>query len=664
MAYSELSRRQLMQFLVSIGFIPCGLETALGHGLDSADATQLHNARMSVQPFGLSDVTLLDGPFNDAMQRDADYLLKLDPDRFLYYFRLTAGLKPKAPVYGGWEAQVGRMLGHYVSACAMMYASTRDSRFSERITYIVNEIQGCQHANGNGYVGGIPEGKRVFSELEAGKVDVDRGRLNGVHAPWYMMHKLFAGLRDAYLYCGNENAKTSLIGLSDWACDLLRGLDEPRFQKMLESEYGGMNEVLADVYGLTGDRKYLIVAERFNENAVLDPLMRREDDLCGLPGDTELAKLMGRSTGLHANTQLAKLVGLARLFEVTDKRDFRIGSNFFWEEVARKRSYVTGGNSDNEHFFPIGDMGKHLSAGSAETCNTYNMLKLTHHLFCWDARAEFADFYERALYNHILGSQDPETGMMTYYYSLKPGHFKTFSTPFDSFWCCVGTGMENHSKYGDSIYFHNRRGLYVNLFIASELNWKERGLKIRQETRFPEEDTTRLVVSCDGPVEANIRIRHPRWATAGLAVTINGKRYQTANKPGSYMSLRRIWRNGDAVQVSIRMELHVEPMPDDPTKISILYGPIVLAGILGTEGYHSPMPYAGNSQWAYAHVPDPDVPSLLTDGKPVWEWVQAVPGKPLNFTLVGTGREGGRYSLLPVYAANHERYTVYWDKRT
>jgi uncharacterized protein len=254
--------------------------------------------------------------------------------------------------------------------------------------------------------------------------------------------------------------------------------------------------------------------------------------------------------------------------------------------------------------------------------------------------------------------------MMTYYYSLRPGHFKTFSTPFDSFWCCVGTGIENHSKYGGSIYFHNNQDLYVNLFIASELDWKERGLKIRQETRFPEEDTTRLLVSCKGPVEANIRIRHPRWATAGLAVTINGKSYQGASKPGSYMNLQRIWRDGDAVRLSIPMELHVEPMPDDPTKISILYGPIVLAGMLGTKGYHSPMPYAGNSQWAYAHVPDPDVPSLVTGGRPVSEWVQAVPGKPLNFTLVGTDREESVYSLLPVYAANHERYTVYWDRRT
>lgn len=323
---------------------------------------------------------------------------------------------------------------------------------------------------------------------------------------------------------------------------------------------------------------------------------------------------------------------------------------------------MTGGDSDDEHFFPIGDMGQHLSAGTAETCNTYNMLKLTRHLFCWGARVEYADFYERALYNHILGSQDPETGMMTYYYSLKPGHFKTFSTPFDSFWCCVGTGMENHSKYGDSIYFHNMQDLYVNLFIASELDWKDQGLKIRQETRFPEEDTTRLVISCNRPVEANICIRHPHWAKAGLAVTINGKPHPSASKPSSYVKIRRVWQNGDAIQASMPMELHLEPMRDDPAKISILYGPIVLAGMLGTAGYHSPMPYAGNSQWAYARVPDPDVPVLVTNGRPVRDWVQPVANKPLNFKLVGAGRASG-VSLFPVYAANHERYTVYWDSQ-
>lgn len=644
MMHLYFSRRQLLQFVAGMGFISGVSGRAIGRETDADGLDDLQCARMKASPFALEDVTLLDGPFKDAMQRAGAYMLKLEPDRFLSYFRVTAGLQSKGPTYGGWEAHVGRMLGHYLSACSMMYASMRDEQFLARVTYMVSQIGECQRANGDGYVGGLPEGKRLFSQIAAGEIEADHNGLNGVHAPWYMMHKLFAGLRDAHLYCSSKEAKGVLIGLSDWACKLLANLPDDQFQKMLNCEYGGMNEVLADVYALTGDRKYLFLAERFNQEAVLDPCMHREDDL----------------NGLHANTQLAKVLGLARLFDVTGKRNFRTGSTFFWEEVARKRSYVMGGDSDNEHFFPIGDMGKHLSAGSAETCNTYNMLKLTRQLFCWDAEAEYADFYERALYNQILGSQDPETGMMTYFYSLKPGHFKTFSTPFDSFWCCVGTGMENHSKYGDSIYFHNKQDLYVNLFIASELDWKDQGLKIRQETKFPEEHTTRLTVSCNRSVEANVLIRHPHWATAGLEVIINRKRYPSASKPGSYMKIGRVWRNGDAVQVSMPMELHLEPMPDDPAKISILYGPIVLAGILGTQGYQSPMPYAGDSQWAYARVPDPDVPALVTDGRPVSEWVQPVANKPLNFTLVGAGRASG-VSLLPVYAANHERYTVYWD---
>lgn len=636
------SRRQLLKLVAGMGLVS---GNAIAGAADTVRPNGLPYARMKASPFALKDVTLLDGPFKEAMQRNGAYLLKIDPDRFLYFFRVTAGLPPKAPAtYGGWETKVGRMLGHYLSACSMIYASTGDKQYLERVNYIVSQIGECQRANGDGYVGGIPAGKKLFSQLAGGEVETGHGLLNGVHAPWYMMHKLFAGLRDAHLYGESAEAGTVLMELADWACKVLSNLSDEQFQKMLTTEYGGMNEVLADVYALSGDRKYLVLAERFNQGSVLDPLIHRQDDL----------------NGLHANTLLAKMLGPARLYEVTSQSKFRTSANFFWEEVATKRSYVTGGNSEGEMFFPIGDMGKHLTVFCAESCNTYNILKLTRALFCWEARADCADFYERALYNHILGSQDPKTGMMTYYYSLKPGHFKTFSSPFESFWCCVGTGMENHSKYGDSIYFHNERNLYVNLFIASELNWKEQGLKIRQETRFPEEPTTRLTVACDRPSEANILIRHPDWVKTGFAATINGRRHPSSSKPGSYLKLRRVWRNGDTIQVSLPMELHLEPMRDDPDKVAILYGPIVLAGILGTEGYQSPMPYAGNSQMVYAHVPDPEVPSLVTDGKPVREWVRSASNQPLNFKIMGAGKADG-VSLIPVYAANHERYTVYWD---
>lgn len=646
MASCGLNRRQLLQLFASISLIPRGVGRAFGRRTAKEGTSDSINALMEVHPFALSDVTLLSGPFKEAMQRDGAYMLKLDPERFLYYFRMTAGLEPKAPVYGGWEKQVGRMLGHYLSACSMMYASTGDKRFSGRVGYIVDQIGECQRANGNGYVGGIPESKRLFAEIAAGKIEADHGRLNGVHAPWYMMHKLMAGLRDAYLYSNNTEAKQTLVKLADWTYNLLKDLQVSQFQKMLLCEPGGMNEVLADVYELTGDRKYVVLAQRFNRKVVIDPLMGRKDDL----------------TGLHANTQLAALVGLARIFEVTGRKNFGAGSIFFWEEVARKRSYVIGGSSDHEHFFPIGDMGQHLSAATAETCNTYNILKLTRHLFCWEPKAEFADFYELALFNHILGSQDPETGMMTYFFSLKPGHFKTFNMPFKSFWCCVGTGMENHSKYGNSIYFHDGENLHVNLFIASELDWREKQLKIRQETSFPEEQTTRLLISRGGPAEATIHIRHPYWATAGLSFAINGKPHHVLSHPGSYVPIRRTWRKGDTVEVTAPMELRVEPMPDDPAKIAILYGPIVLAGILGKQGYHPPMPYAGSNQLAYGHVPDPDVPAVEGSHRAVSEWVRPVQGKPLNFRIVGAGGASGTY-LLPVYAANHERYTVYWNSR-
>jgi uncharacterized protein len=648
LADRKINRRQMLLLTSTLGAAALARRNARGSGVESGDHDEGSGPSDPgrAHPFSLREVRLLDGPFKKAMQLDGAFLLKVDSDRFLSYFRETAGLKPKAPVYGGWEAKVGRMLGHHLSACSMMYASSGDARFLDRANYIVDQLEECQKANGNGFVGGIPDGKRVFSELAAGKVEADAGNLNGVHAPWYMMHKVFAGLRDAHLHCGNAKARQVLVGLADWCCSVGAGLTDEQFQRMLSCEYGGMNEVLADVFSFTGDKKYLELAERFNHHAVLDLLIHQQD----------------RLDGLHANTQIPKVMGMARQYELTGHEPFRAGATYFWDQVTQKRSYAIGGNSDDEHFFPVGEMARHLHAAAAETCNTYNMLKLTRKLFCLEPRAQYADYYERALYNHILASQDPDTGMMIYFFSLKPGHFKTFSTPFESFWCCVGTGMENHAKYGDSIYFHDSKGLFVNLFIPSEIDWKQRGIKIRQETKFPEEETSRLTVTGRHPVEMVIRIRHPYWAAIGLEVTVNGKPVRSASEPGGYLSIARTWRGGDVIEMKMPMKLHVEPMADDKNKFAILYGPLVLAGALGAEGLQPPMPFAGNNQLEYAHVPDPPVFSTADQDKPVDQWVEPVPGKPLNFVTTTAGTSG-KIDLLPVYAINRQRYTVYWDRK-
>lgn len=583
--------------------------------------------------FDLADVRLLNGPFKKAMMLDAEYLLRLDPDRLLSWFRKEAGLKPKGEVYGGWEKQgvAGHSLGHYLSACAMMFASTGDIRFRTRVNYIVNELEICQRQNGNGYVAAIPNGKKIFQEVAAGDIRSQGFDLNGGWVPWYTLHKLFAGLLDANLYGGNAKALAVAVKLADWADATLANLTEEQFQRMLACEHGGMNEALAELYARTGNEKYLKLSRRFHHKAVLEPLARRED----------------RLQGLHANTQIPKLIGLARRYELTEDPADKTAAEFFWDRVVHHHSYVIGGNSDGEHFGPPDKLNDRLSQNTTETCNTYNMLKLTRHLFEWQASAEYADYYERALYNHILASQNPEDGMFCYYVPLKSGARKTYSTPFDSFWCCVGTGMENHTKYGDAIYFHSDDTLWVNLFIASELRWREKGLSLTQETGYPESDTVLMTIKSRRPANWALRVRYPAWADQGVEVSINGRRQNVNAKPGSFIELRRRWKNGDSIALKIPMSLRLETLPDNPQRAAILYGPTVLAGELGPENE----PVVNGLMLA---------PALITENKPLTDWVKPVSGEPNKFQTTGVGKPRD-VALYPFYRMHHRRYSVYWD---
>ena len=422
--------------------------------------------RREAHPFRLEDVRLLDGPFKAAMTRDAEYLLRLEPDRLLSGFRKEAGLTPKAKAYGGWESMTiaGHSLGHYLSAVALMFASTGDTRFRDRVNYILAELDACQRTNGNGYVAAIPNGKKIFQEVSAGDIRPQPFDLNGGWVPWYTLHKLFAGLLDAHQYLQSTKALDIAAKLGDWADTTLAKLTEEQFQRMLDTEHGGMNEVLAELYARTGNKKYLQLSRRFHHKVVLEPLTRQED----------------RLQGLHANTQIPKLIGLARRYELTSDEADKTAAEFFWQRVVHHHSYVNGGHSDGERFGPPDKLNNRLSQNTAETCNTYNMLKLTRHLFEWHASASYADYYERALYNHILASQNPDDGMVCYYVPLRAGSRKVYSKPFDSFWCCVGTGMENHAKYGEAIYFHGNNALWVNLLFPSELNWRENGWALKQ----------------------------------------------------------------------------------------------------------------------------------------------------------------------------------------
>ncbi|HKP13766.1 MAG TPA: beta-L-arabinofuranosidase domain-containing protein [Blastocatellia bacterium] len=651
----ELTRRELLEMAgagamaATLGVAFNGLRASAGTCADAFASAAPERGRTQAlsrraAAFNLADVRLLEGPFRWAQERDARYLLRLEPDRLLHNFRVNAGLKPKAPVYGGWESQEpwvsirchGHTLGHYLSACAMMFAATGDQRFKQRADYIVAELRDCQEAGKSGLVCAFPDGAAPLNQI------IDATRFVGV--PWYTMHKIFAGLRDAYLYTGNRMALEVLVRLSDWAIAHTRDLSDQQFQRMLDTEHGGMNEVLADVYALTGEARFLTLARRFCHRALLDPLAQARDTL----------------DGLHANTQIPKVVGFSRLFELTGQADYHTASRFFWDTVVTRRTFATGGNGDGEHFFPPAEFLQHLaSAKTMETCCTYNMLRLTRSLFALDPSAAYADYYERALYNSILASQDPDTGMMTYFQPTRPGYLKLYCTPTDSFWCCTGSGMENHAKYGDSIYFHDADTLYVNLFIPSALTWEEKGLTITQTTRFPEQSRTRLQLVARQPVKVTLNIRHPSWCRA-VTVTVNGRRLAASRRPGRYISVNRVWHTGDVVEVDLPMALRTESLPGNADVVAILYGPVVLAGRLGGKGLTPGADLIVNERTTGDVLNEVvDVPILMGDAQSIIAQIRPSAGPALTFHTAGIGRPHD-VSLVPYYRLAHERYNLYW----
>ena len=596
-----------------------------------------------LQPFALRDVRLLPSAFLDAQLRDERYLLELEPDRMLHNFRVNAGLKPKAPVYGGWESQEpwveirchGHTLGHYLTACAMMHAATGKSVYKERVDYIVTELRACQDAAKSGLICAFPDGARQLENSVQGR------EFHGV--PWYTMHKVFAGLRDAYGYASSEPALVALRRLADYTESLTAPVSDERMQRMLDREHGGMNEVLADLYAITGERRYLALAEKFTHRALLEPLIDQRDVL----------------DGLHSNTQIPKVIGAQRLYELAGRAEYRAAAEFFWRTIIERRTYATGGNGDVEHFFPVGEFAERLqSAKTMETCCMHNMLRLTRALFTHDPKVAYADYYERTLYNGILGSQDPDTGMMTYFQATRPGYVKLFHTPTDSFWCCTGSGMENHAKYGDSIYFHDVDSLYVNLFIPSTLDWHERGLRLTQTTRFPHSPTTQLTLRLERPTTFTLNIRQPSWC-AESRIAING-RGDTHRNPGRYLELRREWRDGDRIEMTLPMQLRLEPLPSHPEFAAVLYGPIVLAGRLGTEGVRPAAQIIKNERESgeMLHIPR-EVPTWQLDRTRLAAHIQPIGDDTLAFRASGV-RGLPNLELIPYAQIAHERYNLYW----
>lgn len=591
---------------------------ALGHNEDVVAPI----VPLQVWAFPLEDVRLLDGPFKHAQDLDGAYLLSLDTDRLVRNFLVNAGLPTDAKPLGGWEAPDcelrGHFVGHYLSACAQMFAATGDARYKNKCDAVVKVLGQCQDKLGSGYLSAFPE--TFIDRVEQRKP---------VWAPYYTLHKILAGLLDTYVYCHNRQALEIARKFGDWAIARNNRLSDSQVQAMLQTEQGGMNEALANLDALTGEKKYLDLSLRFNHHRVVDPLEAGRDDL----------------TGLHANTQIPKFIGLARQYELTGLTNLAAGASNFWRTVVRHRSYVIGGDSDGEMFTATNRLHQ-MGPNTTETCNTYNMLKLTRHLFCWNPRPEYADFYERALCNHILASQNPETGMMCYYVPLRSGSRKNFNSPLNDFWCCTGTGVENHGKYGDSIYFHNDRQLYVNEFIGSILDWKEKGLQIRQETRFPEEQGSRLVFHCQQPVDLELEIRHPSWARQGFVISLNGQSIDPG-PPGSYVSMQRQWQDGDRIEIHMPFALHKEAFADDPGRAAILDGPLALAAAIdvrkGIPGVVSPA-----DTWL------PNLRPVDRENATFQGDVFHLPGDSAPITLI----------LQPFYQIYKAHYEVYWDQFT
>jgi uncharacterized protein len=526
-------------------------------------------------PFPLAAVRLRPSRYRDALEADRRYVLSLEADRLLHNFRTSAGFAPKAPAYGGWEADTiaGHTLGHWLSALALLHAQTGDQEPARRAGYVIEELAACQRAHGDGYVAGftrkradgtIVDGKEIFAEIGRGEIRSAPFDLNGCWAPFYNWHKLLSGLRDADRLCGHEGAVEISRALGSFIERALAPLDDAQFQLLLGCEHGGINESFADLYARTGEARWLALAERFYHRRVLEPLSAGRDQLAGI----------------HANTQIPKLIGLARLNELTGNAAYGSAARFFWETVTRDHSFVIGGNSDREYFQAPRSTSRYITEQTCEGCNTYNMLKLTRQLYAAAPDGALFDYYERAHLNHVLAQQDPASGAFTYMMPLLAGAAREYSEPYDSFWCCVGSGMESHAKHGDSIYWHGDDTLFVNLFIPSTLRWDDRGATLSLETRYPHAGLVRLTFDAlVAPQMLSVAWRQPGWSRRAR-ITING-RPARAQAAAGYLVVRRRWQAGDVVTLELPLELRLEATPDDPHTVALLRGPVVLAADLG-----------------------------------------------------------------------------------
>lgn len=603
--------------------------------------------------FPLGDITLLDGPLKHARDLNVQVLLKYDCDRMLAPYRKEAGLQPRKPSYPNWDGLDGHVGGHYLSALAIN-AATGNEECRKRMEYMISELQLVLDANNqrheawcHNYIGGVPNSAKMWTAFSKG----DFGPYFGIWAPFYNIHKMYAGLRDAWLYCGNEQAKNLFLKFCDWAVDITRDLNDEQMEKMLGNEHGGMNEVLADAYAITGEQKYLDCARRFSHRMLLVPLENGKDCL----------------DNMHANTQIPKVIGYQRIAELAHDVQYHNASEYFWEIVTRQRSLAFGGNSRREHFPTKENCIDYINdIDGPESCNTYNMLKLTENLNRVKPDGMYGDFYETAMFNHILSAQHPQHGGYVYFTSARPRHYRNYSAPNEAMWCCVGTGMEDHGKYGQFVWTHDKGvkaeddALYVNLFVASELNWKDRKMVIRQQTAFPYAETS-VVEVAKGKGTFILKVRKPSWCEN---FTVKGVGFDADSyEENGFVCMKRKWKKGDQVKISMPMHAYIKPMINVPQYVAIMYGPILLGMKTGTEDMRSLIAddsrfgqYAGGKKLALDEAPIL-LPKHLDD---IAKNLKPVPGKPLHFKLATHMENTIDGELQPFFEIHDSRYMMYW----
>jgi hypothetical protein len=591
-------------------------------------------------------VRLADSQFLKNQQADIHYLLGLDADRLLAPYLKGAGLPAKADNYSNWEntGLDGHIGGHYVSALSYMVAATGNKEISARLDYVLSELKRCQDARKDGYLGGVPNPNEIWGEIAKGTINANSFGLNNRWVPLYNIHKIYAGLRDAYVIAGRKQAKDMLVKLTDWMIQEVSQLTDDQIQQLLISEHGGLNETFADVAELTGDKKYLKLAHQFSDQRILQPLMKGEDKL----------------TGMHANTQIPKIIGYKRIADMEGLSDWDKAVKFFWDVVVNKRSVSIGGNSEREHFNPTDNFTTLLASEQGpESCNTYNMLRLSKLLYQTTADKNYIDYYERALYNHILSTMNPVQGGFVYFTPMRAGHYRVYSQPQTSMWCCVGTGIENPARYGEMIYAHEGNDLIVNLFIPSTLTWND--ITLKQENQFPQQPSTDLVLTLKKSKSFALKIRKPVWCE-GVKLMVNGSAVEYQQENG-YLVIKRQWKSGDRIHVETPMHLTAITTPDGKPQYSFLYGPIVLAAKTGTDRQDGL--FADDSRGGHIangpKVPQVQMPALIGKASDILSHLEPVKGQPMTFALKGLttpAYEG--IHLVPFYQLYECRYQIYF----